>query len=147
MLLKLILLIFLLIIKTYNRTARFYTQCKSGAPSSGLITYSDCIKFAKEGAHCCLLYYVANPDIQINFYNTNNFNFKTTDKNNRKSRERKLNERENLCFGLTNDGYNEISNVIKELESESGIEEININCLGTNLNMFAFKLISLLILF
>ena len=73
----LILLFLILIINTYSRTDRFYTHCKSGAPNSGLLTYSDCRNYAQEGTHCCLLYYVANPDIQYNY------NFKKTNANNK----------------------------------------------------------------
>ena len=136
-----ILLFLILIINTYSRTDRFYTHCKSGAPQSGLVTYSDCRNYAQEGTHCCLLYYESKPNVEFHF------NFKKANANNKEEEGRKLSERVNICFGLTSDGYNKIADVIDELEDESGIEEININCLGKNMKFNIIILIVLVILF
>lgn len=141
MYLKETLLFLILIINAYSRTAGFYTHCKVGAPKSGLITYSDCKNYNQQDSHCCLLYYVANPDVQFNFF------FKKSGTNNTGEQGRQLSERENLCFGLTNDGYNKIDDVIKELEKESGINNININCFGKNIKFNTIILIILVILF
>ena len=145
MYLKKIILFLLLITTAYNRTDKYYTHCESNAPKSGFITHSDCNGYAQEDSYCCLLYYVSNPDIQFNFYfKKANTNTNATIKG---EEERILSERENLCIGLTNDGYNKIEDVIKELEKESGIEEIFINCLGTKININTIISIILLILF
>ena len=133
-------LLSILIINASCLTKHYYTSCEYGAPKSGLITHSDCQKYASSGSYCCLLYYVSNPDIEFNFY------FKKSDNTEKEIKGRKLSERENLCFGLTSSGYDKISDVIDELEDESGIDEININCLSKNIKFSVISLI-LLILF
>ena len=34
----------------------------------------------------------------------------------------------NFCFGLTSEGYDNIEDVIEELEEESGLDDIDIDC-------------------
>ena len=48
---------------------------------------------------------------------------------------RKLSERENLCIGLSSEGYHYIKKVIDELEEESGVKDISINCISKTLNI------------
>ena len=136
------ILFLLLLINIQSKTNRYYSSCEYGAPKSGLITYSDCKEYARDNNYCCLLYYTANPDLQINY----NFYFKKDDDESReKNGIRKLSERVNLCFGVSNDGYNNIEDLIEEIEDESGIDEIHIDCSSKNL-LFNNLLIVLLIL-
>ena len=129
-----------LIINTLCLTKHYYTKCNYGAPKSGLITYSDCQEYASSDSYCCLLYYVSNPDIEFNFY------FKKGDTTEKDVKGRKLSERVNLCFGLTSSGYDKILDVIDELEDESGLDKININCFSKNIK-FSIIILILLILF
>ena len=128
-----------LIINTLCLTKHYYTKCNYGAPKSGLITYSDCQEYASSDSYCCLLYYVSNPDIEFNFY------FKKGDTTEKEVKGRKLSERVNLCFGLTSSGYDNSEDVIEELQDESGIEEIHINCSSKSLKYSIFLLILFII--
>ena len=135
-----ILLLLILIIQAFSRNNNYYKSCNAGAPRSGLITYSECQGYAASDAYCCLLYYVANPDVQVNLYFKKNENNTSLGKVNEQE-GRKLSERENFCIGLSSEGYKNIKKVIKELQDESGINDININCISKTLN------ISIIILF
>lgn len=137
------LLFLLFFFGVLGKTSKYYSSCSSGAPKSGMITYSDCKEYASGSNHCCLLYYVSNPDIQINY----NFYFKTADTTEKETQIRKLSERVNLCFGLSEDGYDNIEDVIDELEDESGLDEININCSSKILNLNIIILVIFFILF
>lgn len=147
-----VLLLIILIAYTFSRNINYYKSCNEGAPKSGFITYSDCQGYAASGAYCCLMYYVANPDIQINFYFKKNDNSTSTDKVDEeketiKLENRKLSERENLCIGLSSEGYHYIDEVIDELQKESGLEDIKINCISGALNISLELFILFLILF
>ena len=135
------ILFLLLLINIQSKTNRYYSSCKYGAPKSGLITNSVCKEYAEDNSYCCLLYYTSNPDLQINY----NFHFKKDDESREKNDIRKLSERVNLCFGVSNDGYDNIEDLIEEIEDESGIDEIHIDCSSKNL-LFSNLLIVLLIL-
>ena len=130
-------LFLVIIVNVSNLTSKYHTSCLSGAPKSGLITSSDCQEYSRDGSYCCLLYYVGNPDLAVNV-------FLRVEDNPDREVGRKLSERENLCYGLTADGYYNILEVIDELEDESGIEEININCFSRNINLSILTLIFLI---
>ena len=132
-------LFMILIIKALSKTTHYYTDCDYGAPKSGFITYSECQEYSDVDSYCCLLYYVANPDLAINLV------FKKGDTTEKEVKGRKLSERVNLCFGLTSSGYDNIEDVIEELQDESGIEEIHINCSSKSLNYCIFLLILFII--
>ena len=83
---------------------------------------------------------MANPDLAINLI------FKKGDMTEKEVKGRKLSERVNLCFGLTSSGYDKILDVIDELEDESGLDKININCFSKNIK-FSIIILILLILF
>ena len=134
------LFLFLIFItNALSLTNRYYTKCNYGAPSSGLITASDCREYSADNSYCCLLYYVSNPDVELNFY------FKKSDSSKKEKKARRLSERTNLCFGLSKDGYYEIEDVIDELEDESGIDDININCSSRTLKQSVIFLIFLIL--
>ena len=121
------LLIFLIFfISSLNKTAKYYTDCLYDSPKSGFITYSDCQEYAKENSYCCLLYYTSH---STNYYD---FFARKIDEHINKSRNetygRKLLGRWNFCFGLTSEGYDNIEDVIEELEEESGLDDIDIDC-------------------
>ena len=136
-----LLLFLIFIIKALSLTDVYYTKCNDGAPMSGFLTASDCQQYAANDSYCCLLYYVTNPEIKINF----NFFFIKSDSSKNEKNERRLSERTNLCFGLSKDGYNDIFFVIDELEDESGIEDININCFSRILKQSVMLLIFLIL--
>ena len=48
---------------------------------------------------------------------------------------RALDEKEYLCIGISKEGYNKISDVIKEIEKESSVSNIKIDCNSKNLNI------------
>ena len=83
---------------------------------------------------------MTNPDLAINLI------FKKGDTTEKEVKGRKLSERVNLCFGLTSSGYDNIEEVIEELQDESGIEEIYINCSSKSLK-YSIILLILFILF
>jgi len=141
-----ILLLIILIIQIFSRNENYYKKCNEGAPKSGFITYSDCQRYAASGAYCCLLYYVANPNVEVNFFFKKNENNTSVAKVDEKE-GRKLSERENLCFGLSSEGYHYIKEVIDELEDESGVEDITINCISKTLNISFILFILFLNLF
>ena len=129
-----ILLLLILIIQAFSRNNNYYKSCNEGAPRSGFITYSDCQGYAASGAYCCLMYYEGNPNVELNFFfkkNENNTSVGKVDE----QEGRKLSERENLCIGLSSEGYHYIKKVIDELEEESGVKDISINCTSKTLNI------------
>ena len=129
-----ILLLLILIIQAFSRNNNYYKSCNAGAPKSGFITYSDCQGYAASGAYCCLMYYEGNPNVELNFFfkkNENNTSVGKVDE----QEGRKLSERENLCIGLSSEGYHNIQEVIDELEDESGVKDISINCISKTLNI------------
>ena len=129
-----ILLLLILIIQAFSRNNNYYKSCNEGAPKSGFITYSDCQGYAASGAYCCLMYYEGNPNVELNFFfkkNENNTSVGKVDE----QEGRKLSERENLCIGLSSEGYHYIKKVIDELEEESGVKDISINCTSKTLNI------------
>ena len=129
-----ILLLLILIIQAFSRNNNYYKSCNAGAPRSGLITYSECQGYAASGAYCCLMYYEGNPNVELNFFfkkNENNTSVGKVDE----QEGRKLSERENLCIGLSSEGYHNIQEVIDELEDESGVKDISINCISKTLNI------------
>ncbi len=133
------LLIMILIINALSKTAHYYTDCNYGAPNSGFITYSDCQEYSDVDSYCCLLYYVANPDLEVNLF------FKKGDTTQKEVKGRQLSERVNLCFGLTSSGYENIKEVIEELQDESGIDQIQINCSSKSLKYSIIILIFLIL--
>ena len=60
---------------------------------------------------------------------------------------RQLSERENLCFGLSAEGYYNIDKVLDELKKETGIKEIKLNCFSRTLNISIILFIIFLNLF
>ena len=77
---------------------------------------------------------------------SNKFDFQKRWTTEKEVKGRKLSERVNLCFGLTSSGYDNIEDVIEELQDESGIEEIHINCSSKSLK-YSIILLILFILF
>ena len=141
-----ILLLIILIIQTFSLNNNYYKKCNEGAPKSGFITSSECKGYAASEAYCCLLYYVANPDVELNIFFKKNENNTSVGKVDEKE-GRKLSERENLCIGLSSEGYHNIKKVIDELEKESGVKDISINCISKTLNISFILFILFLNLF
>jgi hypothetical protein len=123
------ILLLILVIYTNSRTESYYTTCQNGAPSgSNLVMASECTKYKRPNSYCCLLFYEVK-DINVHF-----------------SIWRRLNERVNLCYGLTEEGYNNIDKVKSELKSESEIVKIEINCFSSNIK-FIYGFLILILLF
>ena len=132
----------LLLTESFSLTSNYYARCADGAPKEGFITVSDCKNYATNGSYCCLLYYVTNPDVEYHYHFDDLI---SVDKNNK---TRKLSERINICYGLTPAGFNNIWDVIDELEEDSEIDDIHINCFAKKIifdNYIIF--LSLLLLF
>lgn len=147
-------IILILFINILSKNSKYYSSCEQGAPNSGFITYSECKKYAKNGNYCCLLYYVSNPDVELNFYfysKTKDDDVKSEDESEdeelNKGKKRVLDERTNLCYGLSTNGYNHIDNVIDELEKESGIEGIHIDCLAGKIKFNSIIIVLTLFIF
>ena len=131
------IILLILFFNIFCRTGKYYTSCQSGAPKSGFLTSSECSEYAQKGSYCCLLYYTVTADIK----NSNASNlFKDT-------KGRILTERENYCFGLTKNGFDNIDDVIDELEDETEIDDIHIICTDSKYLNFRALLFLLLILF
>ena len=125
---ELIFLIVLVFCK--SRTDAYYTSCLDDSPNgNNLIMASECQEYSAPDSHCCLLYYeVKDQNVQFTIF-------------------RNLNERVNVCFGLTKDGYYHIDEVKKELQKESGIVTIEINCFSSNIKFIYGFILLLLLLF
>lgn len=123
------IILFIVLVFSKSRTDAYYTKCLDGAPSgNNLIMASECKEYSDSNAHCCLLYYeIKDQNLEVHIF-------------------RNLNERINLCFGLTKDGYYNIDKVKSELKEESGIETIEIKCFSSNIKfMYGFILLLLLL--
>ena len=142
-----ILLLIILIIQIFSLTDKYYKNCNEGAPVSGFLTYSECQKYAASEAYCCLLYYITNRDVSTTIIFKKKQNNTSIDKADEQKEIRHLSERENLCFGLSAEGYYNIGDVIDELKKETGVEEIKINCFSRTLNMSIILFIIFLNLF
>lgn len=136
------LLLLILFITSSSKTDEYYTSCIYGSPRNGFITYSDCQDYAEENSHCCLLYYQTSSGSNYNFFAEKI----DSDNSNKEIHGRKLLNRWNFCFGLTNEGYKNIKKVIDELENESGLDDIHINCFSNylSLNIIIFLFLILL---
>jgi len=134
------ILFLLLIISIQTITDSYYSTCASGAPKSGLLTYSECQKYSYNETRCCLLYYVTYYSKDLNTYKYKN---KIAEPN---SKRRKLADRKNTCFGITKEGYDNIKDVIEEIEEENDIDDIHIDCSEMNLIFNSIFIILLLIL-
>ena len=130
-----VILFLILLFNIYCKTNKYYTSCKSGAPQSGFITSSECNEYSQSGSYCCLLYYEITPEIKSS-------NSTYLSKN---SKGRNLLQRETYCFGLTKSGFNNIDDVIDELEDDTGIDDIKILCNGINLKISILFFISIIL--
>ena len=116
-----IIIMLILIINVFSLTDIYYENCYYGTPKSGLLSYSECNEYANEDSFCCLLYFVGNSDKK------DRFQYRKSDDTNKELR--KLGEdRVNLCIGITEEGYDNIKDVIKELEQDTEVEDIHILC-------------------
>ena len=114
------ILIITLIIYSSCKTSEYYTKCKDGAPEYDNRDHSvsECNGYSKEGSYCCLLSFTISNDKQY------------------VSLFRALEEKEYLCIGISKEGYNKISDVIKEIEKEASLSSLKIDCNSKNLNIF-----------
>ena len=122
------IILLILLVFSNCKTDVYYTKCKDGAPNgNNFATASECKEYSTDNSHCCLLYYdVKDQNVQFSIF-------------------RNLNERVNVCYGLTKDGYYNIDKVIKELKDESGVDNLQINCFSSNIK-FIYGFIVLLFL-
>ena len=140
---KISFILFLLLMNSIQTTSdSYYSSCASGAPKSGLLTYSECQKYSYNETRCCLLYYVTYYSKDLNTYKYKN----KIAESNSENKGRKLAERKNTCFGITKEGYDNIKDVIEEIEEENDIDDIHIDCSEMNLIFSSIFIILLLIL-
>ena len=134
------ILILILIIYSYCRTPEYYTKCPDGAPAydNNKHSVSDCNQYNKEGVHCCLL--------TFKIEETTIAEISLADLAKNRKNIRSLEELEYSCFGITNYGYEKISDVIKEVEKETGVNQLKIDCNSNNLNILMLLLFLLLLL-
>ena len=140
----------ILFINILSKTSDYYSSCKAGAPKTGFVTTSDCKEYEENGSHCCLLYYESDPNVEINIdvsVDTGKLSDESEVEGLDKDKKRVLDERVNVCFGLSNIGYNNISKVISELEDESGIDDINIDCLARKIKFNSIIIALILYIF
>ena len=142
-----ILLLLILIIQIFAITDKYYKNCTAGAPNSGLLTYSHCQKYAAPEAYCCLMYFITNRDVSTTIFFKKKENNTSIDKEDEQKEIRNLAERENLCFGLSAEGYYNIGDVLSELKKETGLKELKINCFTRTLNISIILFIIFLNLF
>ena len=140
----------ILFINILSKTSDYYSSCKAGAPKTGFVTVSDCKEYEENGSHCCLLKYGNNPDVEINI-DVSVDNGKLSDESEveglDKDKKRVLDEIVNICYGISNNGYNNIDKVISELEDESGIDGIEIDCLARKIKFNSIIIALILYIF
>ena len=121
------ILIITLIIYSSCLTSKYYTNCLDGAPiyDNKDHTVQECNKYNPEESYCCLLSFKIDEDVTSFSFNLGNF-------------FRVLEEKEFSCIGITKDGYNKISDVIKEIEKESGVSKLKIDCNSKRLDIFGY---------
>ena len=147
--------IFLIILFIYTncKTEKYYSECLEGAATyDNKIHYLDeCKRYSDIDSYCCLLKFKIEDnehhlDIDLNF---GDFFDKNAYRNisNKNKHHRHLKGKEYTCFGLSNVGYYHIPEVIKEVEKESEIENIEIDCFAKNVNLISPYLLSFLFFF
>ena len=134
------ILIITLIIYSYCRNSEYYAKCLDGAPTydNNKHSVSECNEYKKEGSYCCLLSFKIYEETTQIYLNLGSY-FK------KKPSIRALDEKEYLCIRISKDGYYKISDVKKDIEKETGVSELTIDCNSNKLNILL--LLTYLLLF
>ena len=144
-----LLIILTTIIYTLSLTSSYYKKCKSGVANIDIYSVSECRTYDPEGGYCCYLTY-ENPKKSVDIYIYNPNTYSSYKKKENTTRLRSLQEPNYYCYGLSNEGYNNIDDVIDEVSDEGGFSELKIDCgqlvLKNKLNNYLILLIIFIIL-
>ena len=130
-------------------TPNYYQECSDELilvdSEKGILSTEECRKHDSEGGYCCYLHYIIEDgNYYSDGYNTYYYYYYYKKKENEtKSNLRLLQEPQRYCYGLTKEGFDNIEDVIDELQDESGIDKLEIDC-GNK--QFKYNLMILIIL-
>ena len=131
-------------------TPNYYQECSDELilvdSEKGILSTEECRKHDSEGGYCCYLHYkIEDGNYYSDGYNTYYYYYYYYKKkeNETKSKLRLLQEPQRYCYGLTKEGFDNIEDVIDELQDESGIDKLEIDC-GNK--QFKYNLMILIIL-
>ena len=118
-------------------TPNYYQECSDELilvdSEKGILSTEECRKHDSEGGYCCYLHYIIEDgsyysDSYITYYYYYYSYKKKENETKTKSRIRLLQEPQRYCYGLTKEGFDNIEDVIDELQDESGIDNLEIDC-------------------
>ena len=115
-----------------------------------ILSTEECRKHDSEGGYCCYLHYkIEDGNYHSDGYNTYYYYYYYYKKkeNETKSNLRLLQEPQRYCYGLTKEGFDNIEDVIDELQDESGIDKLEIDCGNKRFEYNLMNLIILLMIF
>ena len=138
------LILLSLFFKAFSLTKDYVTNCLVGFEDIDILSAVECGKYSPGNGYCCLLSY-DNKKKEVNVYIPHTP--ETYRKKDNKTKIRSLGEPKKYCYGVSNKGYYEIDNLIKEITSETGMQEVKIDCGGQSLKYGFLKEIILLIIF
>ena len=130
-------------------TPNYYQECSDELilvdSEKGILSTEECRKHDSEGGYCCYLHYkIEDGNYCSDGCNTYYYYYSYKKKENEtKSNLRLLQEPQRYCYGLTKEGFDNIEDVIDELQDESGIDKLEIDC-GNK--QFKYNLMILIIL-
>ena len=133
-------LIILLSIFMYalSMTSRYYMDCKDGADELIIITRYRCNQYNPDGGYCC--YVTLEEDDDDFFYEIHDAYDNISKFNSTKLR--KLYQ-DSFCLGVSQEGYDNIEQVVKELKNNYDVWDVKINCWQKYIE---FNLLNILIL-
>ena len=115
-------------------TPNYYQECSDELilvdSEKGILSTEECRKHHPEGGYCCYLHYkIEDGNYCSDGCNTYYYYYSYKKKENEtKSKLRLLQEPQRYCYGLTKEGFDNIEDVIDELQDESGIDNLEIDC-------------------
>ena len=118
-------------------TPNYYQECSDELilvdSEKGILSTEECRKHDSEGGYCCYLHYkIEDGSYYSDGYTTYYYYYyyykKKENETKTKSRIRLLQEPQRYCYGLTKEGFDNIEDVIDELQDESGIDNLEIDC-------------------
>ena len=118
-----------LFISSLPLTKKYYMDCLPEADNIKFPNVTNCRSNDPEGGYCCYLHY-RNPekDSSSSYYTTYYYYYVYYKLKENKTKLRTLFEPLSYCFGISQEGYNDIGDVIDEISDESGIDDMDIDC-------------------
>lgn len=150
------LILIILFISAICLTPKYYQECSHEIviEDNLYLTANKCRNYDSEDGFCCYLHYKITDG---NYYSDGYYTYyyyyyyyrKKENETKEKPKIRSLQEPQRYCYGISQEGFNNIQKVIDELSEESGIDadELQLDCGKQNLKYNLLNMIILLLIF